>query len=79
MGKKLDKIRLISFTKGKKTQINLIQNTFVDMFNECGKKYDNQAMQLAFTGTIITIFLKNTSIPKTEIKKLLENITQKFK
>lgn len=79
MGEKLNKIRLISFIKGHQSQINSIQKQFVDLFNECGKKYNSQAIQLGLTGAIIATQLKTTNIQKKEKKKMLENVIKKLK
>ena len=79
MGEKINQLKLISFIKSNQSQINSIQKQFVDLFNKCGKKHNNQAIQLGLTGAIIATILKTTTIPVSEKKKLLENVIKKLK
>lgn len=79
MGSKLKEIKIISFIKKHEKDVNAIQKQFVSLFNECGIAYDDSSMQLAFTGAIVAMLLKNSSMPSKEIKILLENVSKKFK
>jgi len=51
-----------------------MQKIFVVLFNECGRKYKSSPMQLALTGGMIGMLLRNTNMPKGEVKKLLINL-----
>ena len=79
MGTKFKEIKLVSYMKKHQDKVNNIQKTFVALFNECGIAYDDSSMQLALTGGIITMLLKNSKMPSKEIKILLENVSKKFK
>ena len=79
MGTKLKELRLISFIKSQQDEINSIQKKFVTLFNECGLAYDDSSMQLGFTGAVIGMLLKNSKMPPNECKKLLDNVSKKFK
>ncbi len=75
----LQETRLLLFLKQHDAQLKTLQNEFILLFNNCGKKYNDSSIQLALTGAIIAIFLKNTNIEKKEIEKMLENLKEKFK
>ena len=79
MGKRIKELKMISFMKKHKDEINLLQKTFVNLFNECSKRYNDNSMQLALMGGIVSMFIKNTNAPNEEVKKLHENISKKLK
>lgn len=78
----LEKIKeksIILFIKQNQDEFNQIQKQFVNLFNKCGRKFNNQAMQLGFTAAVIGVMLKTTNISKEEKKKMLENLSKKLK
>ena len=68
---------LKDFLLEKDSEISIIQLRFIELFNECGKRFDSNEMQLAFAGAVILVLLKNTNAPRPQLRQLLENIKRK--
>lgn len=68
---------LKDFLLEKDQKISIIQLRFIELFNDCGKRFDSSEMQLAFAGAIMLVLLKNTNAPKEQLKQLLENLKRK--
>lgn len=74
-----DKDDLHFFVTAHKKQINELSKQFVDLFNECGKTYNSEPIQMALTGIIIKTMFECTNVPLKDKKNLLNALKEKIK
>jgi len=74
-----DAEKLKEFVDVEKPEIDELMRKFVGLFNKCGKRYDNEKVQLGVLATIIVSFFKCCpQIGKKQKKKLLKNIIKQL-
>lgn len=69
---------LQGFLDANKPKYNEMLWTYEALFNQIGKETDSEALQLAFTGTIIFNMLHSIKCPSDQKITLLKNISHKL-
>lgn len=72
-----EEMQLIAFITQKKRELAELQNAFISLYNDCGKKYGNGKTQAGFLAVAIGLLLKAAPVSKENKVQLLENLKQK--
>lgn len=70
---------LADFLVKNEKDINDSLKGFFELFNECGIKYNNQAMQCGFLSAYVLLLCKSSNIPKFQLVQCFKNIEEKLK